>query len=176
MPSVARDLFDLAGRWGRERSPQRREFTVGTHLREGRKGRTGADAATVLHAGVPGFTFGAGEVWGVHVGWSGNHTHYAERLSTGEQVLGGGELLLPGEVVLGPVSYTHLDVYKRQDQGSAQVLPDARRVEADGARLALGPGCCCCARHLFVLPPVSYTHLDVYKRQPWPSSRPSRIG
>jgi len=101
VPSVARDLFDLAGRWGRERSPQRREFTVGTHLREGRKGRTGADAATVLHAGVPGFTFGAGEVWGVHVGWSGNHTHYAERLSTGEQVLGGGELLLPGEVVLG---------------------------------------------------------------------------
>lgn len=27
--------------------------------------------------------------------------HFAERLSTGEQVLGGGELLLPGEVVLG---------------------------------------------------------------------------
>jgi alpha-galactosidase len=26
--------------------------------------------------------------------------HYAERLFTGEQVIGGGELLLPGEVVL----------------------------------------------------------------------------
>ncbi len=37
----------------------------------------------------------------MHVGWSGNHTHYAERVFTGEQVIGGGELLLPGEVVLG---------------------------------------------------------------------------
>ena len=26
--------------------------------------------------------------------------HYAEQLSTGEQVIGGGELLLPGEVIL----------------------------------------------------------------------------
>ena len=100
VPPVARELFDLAGRWGRERTPQRRALTVGTHLREGRRGRTGADAATVLHAGVPGFNFATGEVWGVHVGWSGNHTHYAERLSTGEQVVGGGELLLPGEVRL----------------------------------------------------------------------------
>jgi len=100
VPPVTRELLDFGGRWGRERSPQRRAFTVGTHLREGRKGRTGPDAATVLHAGVPGFGFAAGEVWGVHVAWSGNHTHYAERLCTGEQVLGGGELLLPGEITL----------------------------------------------------------------------------
>ena len=102
VPPVARELLDLAGRWGKERVPQRRAFTAGVHLREGRKGRTGADAATVLHAGVPGFGFGQGEVWGVHVGWSGNHTHYAERAFTGEQLIGGGELLLPGEVVLQP--------------------------------------------------------------------------
>ena len=57
---------------------------VGTHLREGRRGRTGADAATVLHLGDPGFDFGGGEIWAVHTGWSGNHTHYAERLATGE--------------------------------------------------------------------------------------------
>lgn len=101
VPGVARELLDLSGRWGRERSPQRRDLTVGVHLREGRRGRTGADAATVLHAGTPGFGFGEGEVWGVHTGWSGNHTHYAERLATGEQVLGGGELLLSGEVILG---------------------------------------------------------------------------
>ncbi len=101
VPPVARELLDLAGRWGRERAPQRRDFTVGVHLREGRKGRTGPDAATVLHAGTPGFSFAEGEVWAVHTGWSGNHTHYAERLSTGEQLIGGGELLLPGEVILG---------------------------------------------------------------------------
>ena len=100
VPSQAAELLDMAGRWGKERVPQRRRMTVGTHLREGRKGRTGADAATLLHLGEPDFTFRDGEIWAVHTGWSGNHTHYAEKVSTGEQIIGGGELLLPGEVVL----------------------------------------------------------------------------
>ena len=102
VPPRAREVLDFAGRWGKERTPQRRELVVGVHEREGRKGRTGSDAATVLSVGVPGFGFGpgSGEVWGLHVGFSGNHRHYAERLATGVQVLGGGELLLPGEVRL----------------------------------------------------------------------------
>ena len=100
VPAVAREVLDLAGRWGKERVPQRGRLDVGTHLREGRRGRTGPDAATLLHVGTPGFDFAGGQVWSVHTGWSGNHTHYAERLATGEQVVGGGELLLPGEVVL----------------------------------------------------------------------------
>ena len=101
VPTQARELLDFAGRWGRERFAQRQPWTIGTHLRENRRGRTGADAATLLHAGAPGFSFGDGEVWAVHTAWSGNHVHYAERLSSGEQVIGGGELLLPGEVILG---------------------------------------------------------------------------
>jgi alpha-galactosidase len=100
IPSHAREVLDFAGRWGKERTPQRRELSVGTHEREGRKGRTGADAATVLSVGTPGFGFARGEVWGVHTAWSGNHRHLAERLATGRQVVGGGELLLPGEVQL----------------------------------------------------------------------------
>ena len=60
------------------------------------------DAATLLHVGEPGFSFADGEIWAVHTAWSGNHTHYAERLFTGAQVIGGGELLLPGEVILQP--------------------------------------------------------------------------
>ena len=100
IPSHAREVLDFAGRWGKERTPQRRELVVGTHEREGRKGRTGADAATVLSVGEPGFGFARGEVWGVHTAWSGNHRHTAERLATGRQVVGGGELLLPGEVRL----------------------------------------------------------------------------
>ena len=46
-----------------------------------------------------------------------------------------------------PVSYTHLDVYKRQ--------------EFNYAREALELG-----SFNYALKPVSYTHLDVYKRQP----------
>ncbi|MGU3409728.1 alpha-galactosidase [Microbacterium sp. M1A1_1b] len=101
VPTRAREVLDFAGRWGKERTPQRSELVVGIHEREGRKGRTGADAATVLSVGVPGFGFARGEVWGVHTAWSGNHRHHAERLFNGKQVVGGGELLLPGEVRLG---------------------------------------------------------------------------
>ena len=68
VPACATEVFDFAGRWGMERLPQRRPFTVGTHLREGRKGRTGADAATVLHVVEPGTDFARGEAWGMHIG------------------------------------------------------------------------------------------------------------
>ena len=102
IPQHAREILDFAGHWGKERVPQRSQLGVGVHLREGRKGRTGADAATLLHLGEPGFSFSDGQIWAVHTAWSGNHTHYAERLFTGVQVIGGGELLLPGEVILQP--------------------------------------------------------------------------
>ena len=101
LPGRAREIMDYAGRWAKEKVSQRRPLVVGTHLRENRKGRTGADAAGVLHVGVPGFSFGDGEVWGVHVGFSGNHTHYVEQTPQGDTLLGGGERLLPGELTLG---------------------------------------------------------------------------
>ena len=73
---------------------------MGTHLREGRHGRTGHDATLLMAAGAPGFGFGHGELWAVHVAWSGDHATYAERTPEGECLLGGGELLGPGEIVL----------------------------------------------------------------------------
>ena len=102
VPARANELLDMTGRWCRERTPQRRPWLLGTHLREGRHGRTGHDATLLLVAGVPGFGFGRGEVWATHVAWSGDHLAYAERTPEGECLLGGGELLGPGEVVLEP--------------------------------------------------------------------------
>jgi alpha-galactosidase len=101
LPAEATELLDFGGRHNLERVSQRRPLHTGAHVRENRKGRTGADSAYLLHAGTPGFGFGHGRVWAVHTAWSGNHTHYAERVFTGEQRIGGGELLLPGEVRLG---------------------------------------------------------------------------
>jgi len=122
VPPAAREVLDMCGRWGKERIAQRSPLQVGTHLRENRKGRTGADAATVLHVGTPGFSFQQGEIWAVHTGWSGNHVHYAEQLSTGEQVIGGGELLLPGEVVLDTgETYTSPWLYGSYGGGLDQV-------------------------------------------------------
>ncbi len=102
VPDTATEVLDLTGRRCRERAPQRRPSTHGTWLRETRSGRTGHDAALVLAAGTPGFGFGHGEVWGLHLAWSGTHRVLAERLPTGRPVIAAGELLLPGELVLGP--------------------------------------------------------------------------
>lgn len=101
VPARADEVLDFAGRWGVERFPQRRRMGVGQHRREGRHGRTGPDAAYVLHAGTHGFGYAAGEVWALHTAWSGNHVHQLDRDLNGHQALSGGELLLPGEVRLG---------------------------------------------------------------------------
>ncbi|MEK8069333.1 alpha-galactosidase [Rhodococcoides navarretei] len=104
LPDTATELLDLTGRHCRERTPQRRRFDHGSTVRASRRGRTGHDATLVLTAGSEGFGFRSGEVWGAHVAWSGDHLHLAERLperaGQASGVLGGGELLAPGEVVL----------------------------------------------------------------------------
>ncbi|KAB1103676.1 alpha-galactosidase [Micromonospora aurantiaca] len=102
VPAVATELLDLTGRWCRERAPQRHPWPMGAWVREGRHGRTGHDATLLLVAGTAGFGFRHGEVWAVHTAWSGDHVTAAERRPTGESTLGGGELLTPGEIVLGP--------------------------------------------------------------------------
>jgi alpha-galactosidase len=106
VPPVATEVLDLTGRWLRERSPQRSALQHGTRTRASRRGRTGHDATLLLTAGSAGFGFRTGEVWSVHVAWSGDHEHLVERLPEGAgahaAVLGGGELLRPGEVRLGP--------------------------------------------------------------------------
>jgi alpha-galactosidase len=102
VPAVAAEVLDLTGRWCRERHPQRRAFDQGTWLRQTRHGRTGHDTPLLLVAGTAGFGFRTGEVWGIHLGWSGNASWWAERLPDGASTLGAAELLEPGEVVLAP--------------------------------------------------------------------------
>ena len=112
VPRRAAELLDFAGRHLRERAPQRHDFGIGSLVRDNRRGRTGADATTLLAAGTPGFDFGTGEVWALHTAWSGNHRSVAERTPNGHAVLAGGELLLPGEIELSAGnSYTSPWIY-----------------------------------------------------------------
>lgn len=111
LPTRAQEILDFTGKWCRERSPQRGRLAFAGHVREIRRGRPGLDAPHLLTVGVPGFGFRTGEVWALHVGWSGNQRWLAERLPEGAGVhggvLGGGELLSPGEIRLAPGdSYT----------------------------------------------------------------------
>ena len=68
---------------------------------------------------------------------------------------------------LKPVSYTHLDVYKRQGIRRMRFIDEIHTLVGAGA----AEGAIDAAS---ILKPVSYTHLDVYKRQRVSSgSRPS---
>ncbi|HCX84836.1 MAG TPA: alpha-galactosidase [Micrococcales bacterium] len=97
---TAREVLDLTGRWTREREPQRRALARGDWARESRRGRTGHDASTVLALGTPGFDAGTGEVWAVHLAWSGDAVHRHDALPEATTLLGAGPLLRPGEVAL----------------------------------------------------------------------------
>ncbi len=98
----AAEVLDLAGKWTRERTPQRRTLTDGVHVRESRRGRTGHDAPTLTILGTTGFDDALGELWAVHPAWSADTVHRIDRLAEARTLLGAGELLRAGEVVLRP--------------------------------------------------------------------------
>lgn len=117
VPTEAAELLDLTGRHLRERAQQRAPFTHGTHLRESRRAR-GHDASLIMAAGSQGFGWRSGEVRAVHVAWSGNTRTLAERTSSGTSLLGGGELLLAGEIrLLEGASYAGPWLYYSTGQG-----------------------------------------------------------
>jgi alpha-galactosidase len=102
LPAHASQLLTFDGRWTREFQPVRRDWASGVWLSENRAGRTSHEHIPLLFAGPPGFGEWHGEVWGVHVAWSGNHTVAAECMPDGRRYVQGGELLHPGEVCLEP--------------------------------------------------------------------------
>ena len=102
LPQEATQTLDFAGRWSKERQPQRRDIQTGTWVRESREGRSGhnfsiADIALTAHT-----SFQSGSAWATSIAWSGNSHYLVERGFDGQQSIGAGELLLPGEVVLAP--------------------------------------------------------------------------
>lgn len=93
LPARAREMLDFSGRWVHEREPQRLTPGHGVWLRETRHGRGGHDSPFLMAAGTPGFDFESGEIWAVHVAWSGDVAQWFERTDLGPTVLGGGERL-----------------------------------------------------------------------------------
>lgn len=98
--SHAQELLSFAGRWAREFQPVREPFVYGARSAENRSGRSSQDHVPTLFAGSAGFGEWTGEVWGAHLGASGNHQWLAEVLPDGRKVVQMGELLHPGEVAL----------------------------------------------------------------------------
>ena len=100
LPSDADELLRFEGRWAREFHPVRTPWHHGAVVSEHRRGRTSHEHVPLLFAGAAGFGEWVGEVHGIHLAWSGNHTLLAERLADGRRYVQAGELLHPGEVVL----------------------------------------------------------------------------
>ncbi|MGB4136894.1 MAG: alpha-galactosidase [Microbacterium sp.] len=106
IPDRAAEVLSLTGRWSLERQPQRQPLAFGTLLRGAHRGRPGHDSPLVLAAGTAGFGWRGGEVWGVHVAWSGDTDYLAERLPEGagahSALIGGGRTLGSEPLTLPP--------------------------------------------------------------------------
>lgn len=102
LPDNADELLRFEGRWAREFHPIRSPWNHGAVVSEHLRGRTSHEHPPLLFAGTAGFGEWVGEVYGVHLAWSGNHTMLAERLADGRRYVQAGELLHPGEIVLEP--------------------------------------------------------------------------
>ncbi|MDO7785520.1 glycoside hydrolase family 36 N-terminal domain-containing protein, partial [Escherichia coli] len=80
-PPEASHLIHLDGRWSGEFQMRRTPFDQGAMVRENRRGRTSHDAFPGLIAECAPASEATGEVFGFHLGWSGNHRIHAEILS-----------------------------------------------------------------------------------------------
>jgi alpha-galactosidase len=112
VPGYVRETLTFAGRWANEFQPVRTAWPSGMHAVEGRSGRTSHDRIPVAFAGTPAFSEQHGDVYGVHVGWSGNAAIAFDAPSDGRRSIAAGELLLSGEISLAPgESYPTPTVY-----------------------------------------------------------------
>ncbi|WP_353081162.1 alpha-galactosidase [Tessaracoccus lapidicaptus] len=102
VPKSADHVTMFGGRWTREKDPTTSRMQAGSIVREARRGRPGHDAPWLTIAGRGTPRNRSGELWAVHVGWSGDVVHRVDRLTEHLTMVGGGELLRPSEVVLEP--------------------------------------------------------------------------
>lgn len=112
LPNRADELMSFHGRWSREFHSQRVQLNHGAFVQENRRGRTSHEYFPGMMVGKKGFSEQQGEVWGFHLGWSGNHHLRCETKSDGRRFAQLGELLLAGESVLETgESYTTPELY-----------------------------------------------------------------
>ena len=100
VPPGVDSLLTFDGRWTREKRPVALALPPGSNVRQSRRGRPGHDAplASIVSRGPA--QWGSGEVWGIHLAWSSDVTMRTDRVTDAAPLIGAGELLRPGEVVL----------------------------------------------------------------------------
>jgi alpha-galactosidase len=117
---AADDATAFTGTWGGEFQMRRERLGTATWVKENRRGRTSHDRfpALLVHARADADP----EMWGLHLGWSGNHVLAADRTDDGRLLVHAGELFEPGEMILAPgQSYRSPTIYMARAQGLADL-------------------------------------------------------
>ncbi|MGX9416354.1 alpha-galactosidase [Vibrio sp. RC27] len=100
LPHRANELMSFHGRWSREFQTQRVSLDHGAFNQTNRRGRTSHEYFPGAMVGCKGFSEQTGEVWGFHLGWSGNHQLRCETKSDGRRFIQMSEWLASGEITL----------------------------------------------------------------------------
>ena len=100
IPERALELMAFSGRWIKEFFPHRTKIQHCGYLQENRRGRTSHEYFPGMVVGTDGFKEQTGEVWGIHLGWSGNHRIQVAVKSNGKRFIQAEALYLAGEASL----------------------------------------------------------------------------
>ncbi|MGA0879362.1 MAG: alpha-galactosidase [Ilumatobacteraceae bacterium] len=100
LPETATELGVHTGRWAREFDLHRFTWPVGSWTSENRTGRSSHEHPPYVWACSIGASEWSGEVWGVHLAWSGNSVFFADTTPSGRRYLQTGELFQAGEMCL----------------------------------------------------------------------------
>ena len=102
VPQTMTHIIGFTGRWTQEFGQERISRSAGSYLRENRSGRTSHFSYPAVLLAAAGTGEQAGEVYGFHLAWSGNHRVRVDTLTDGRVFVSLGTLLFPGEIRLAP--------------------------------------------------------------------------
>nr|WP_113865281.1 alpha-galactosidase [Brenneria salicis]NMN91819.1 alpha-galactosidase [Brenneria salicis ATCC 15712 = DSM 30166]RBP65886.1 alpha-galactosidase [Brenneria salicis ATCC 15712 = DSM 30166]RLM31914.1 alpha-galactosidase [Brenneria salicis ATCC 15712 = DSM 30166] len=100
LPERANEIMAFNGRWIKEFQRHSLRLEHGGYIQENRRGRTSHENFPGMMAGNAGFSEQQGEVWGLHLAWSGNHRLRADCKSDGRRQIQAEVLYFSGEVSL----------------------------------------------------------------------------
>lgn len=100
VPERASECLSFYGRWVHEFQQQRQVIQHGGYQQENRRGRTSHEHFPALVVGTGAFNETCGEVWGVHLAWSGNHRLRVDVKADGRRFIQAEALYYPGEIEL----------------------------------------------------------------------------
>lgn len=100
LPEKSHDLMSFGGCWLQEFKSHRINISHGTYKQENYRGRTSHEYFPGLITGTNGFSENQGEVWGVHLAWSGNHRMQYSVRSDSSRFIQAEALYFPGEIIL----------------------------------------------------------------------------